>query len=72
MNDQQQQPRGGGLPDWLTATVVLVLLASFVYNLVRYGPDGYPSAVIIGGLLGAYAGVDQLLKRKREQGGGGE
>lgn len=59
-----------GLPDWLTAVVVLVLLGSFVYNLVRFGPDGYPTAVIIGGLLGAYAGVDQLMKRKADSGGG--
>lgn len=60
--------RQTGLPDWLTAIVVLTLLASFVYNLVRFGPEGYPTAVIIGGLLGTYAGVDQLLKRKREGG----
>lgn len=69
---RQHRQQRAGLPDWLTAVVVLVLLGSFVFNLVQYGPEGYPSAVIIGGLIGAYAGLDQLLKRKRDEGGGGE
>lgn len=63
--------RRSGLPDWLTAVVVLALLALFAFNLVKYGPDGYPTAVIIGGLLGTYAGLDQLLKRKSDSAGEG-
>ncbi len=55
-----------GLPPWLTATVVLVLLALLGYNLVVYGPDGYPLSVILGGLLGAYGGVAELIKRRKE------
>lgn len=59
--------RGGrrdGLPGWLNATVVVVLLALLSWNILVVGPEGYPTSVILGGLLGAYAGVDQLLKRK--------
>lgn len=56
------------LPGWVTITVVLTLLGAFVYNLVINGPAGYPMAVIIGGLLGAYGGFRELLNRR----GGGE
>jgi hypothetical protein len=55
------------LPAWLSITVVLVLLGNFSWNTFVVGPDAYPSNVIIGGLLGAYAGVDQLVRRRREQ-----
>ena len=55
---------GDGLPLWLTGTVVLVLLALLTYNVIAFGPKGYPTSMILGGLLGAYAGVDQLLKRR--------
>ena len=56
------------LPGWLTATVVLTLLGMFVYNLVVYGPEGYPTSVILGGLLGAYAGFRELLNRRGANG----
>lgn len=60
----------GGLHPWVTTVVVLGLLLLLGYNIVIVGPDGYPTSVILGGLLGAYAGVDELLRRKR--GGGGD
>lgn len=58
--------RGGqyeaGLPGWLTVTVVLTVLALMVYTIVVVGPPGYPISMMLGGLLGAYSGVDQLMK----------
>lgn len=54
------------LPMWVTVTVVLTLLGLLVYNIVVVGPEGLPASYLIGGLLGAYAGVDQLLKRKAD------
>ncbi len=62
----QHQASQGGLPLWLTSTVVLVLLGLLSYNIVVVGPEGLPTSYILGGLLGAYAGVDQLLKRRSE------
>lgn len=56
----------GPLPGWVTATVVLGLLALLGYNVIVVGPEGYPTSMLLGGLLGAYAGVDQLLKRRRD------
>jgi uncharacterized membrane protein len=61
-----KQGESQSLPAWVTVTVVLVLLGTFVYNIVIVGPEGYPTNVIIGGLLGAYAGIDQLLKRRKD------
>lgn len=52
------------LAPWITATVVLGLLALLGYNIVVVGPEGYPTSVILGGLLGGYAGLNELLKRK--------
>jgi uncharacterized membrane protein len=57
-----------GLPPWVSAFVVVVLVLLLAYNIVIVGPEGYPTSVILGGLLGTYAGVDQFLKRR----GGGE
>lgn len=54
----------GGLPPWLTATVVVSLIVMFGYNLVVYGPDGYPTAIILGGLLGGYTGLNELIRRR--------
>lgn len=51
---------------WLTAVVVLVLLALLVWNIIVVGPEGLGTTYVLGGLLGAYAGVDQLLKRGKE------
>lgn len=59
----------GALPGWLTATVVMVLLGCFVFNLWRYGAEGYPMAMVIGGLLGAYGGAKQLVGRKSDREG---
>lgn len=58
----------GGLPTWVTVTVVLTLTGLLAYNIVVVGPDGLATSYVLGGLLGAYAGVDQLLKRR--DGGG--
>jgi hypothetical protein len=48
----------------VTVTVVLFLTGLLGYNIVVVGPDGYPTSVILGGLLGAYGGVNQLLARR--------
>lgn len=55
-----------GLPAWLTAIVVLVLLGLLGWNIVIVGPEGLGTTYVLGGLLGAYAGVDQLLKRGKD------
>jgi hypothetical protein len=62
--DRVTKQRDGSLPIWLSITVVLTLLGLLAFNVLVNGPDGYPTSVILGGLLGAYAGVDQLLKRR--------
>lgn len=62
-------PPRDGLPQWLTVVVVLTLTALLAYNIIVVGPEGLPTSYILGGLLGAYAGIDQLLKRR--DGGGG-
>lgn len=54
----------GGLPNWVTAFVVISLTGLLGYNIIVVGPEGYPTSVILGGLLGAYAGLNELLKRK--------
>lgn len=56
--------KGNGLPTWLTIIVVLVLLGLLAWNIIFVGPEGLGTTYMLGGLLGAYAGVDQLLKRK--------
>lgn len=53
------------LPAWVTITVVLGLLGLLGYNVIVVGPEGYPISVMLGGLLGAYAGLRELLNRKR-------
>lgn len=55
---------GTGLPIWVTVTVVLTLTGLLAYNIIVVGPEGLPTSYVLGGLLGAYAGVDQLLKRR--------
>jgi hypothetical protein len=59
-----------GLPSWVTVTVVLSLTALLAYNVIVVGPEGYPTSVILGGLLGAYAGLRELLNRKSGGGSG--
>lgn len=51
------------LPVWVSVTVVLTLTALLAYNIIVVGPEGLATSYVLGGLLGAYAGVDQLLKR---------
>lgn len=66
-----EAPGGGsGLPVWVTVTVVLTLTGLLAYNIIVVGPEGLATSYVLGGLLGAYAGVDQLLKR-RDGGGSG-
>lgn len=57
-----------GIPMPVTVIVVLVLTALLAYNIVVVGPEGLPNSYVIGGLLGAYAGVDQLVKRRNSGG----
>lgn len=52
------------LPAWVTITVILTLTALLAYNIIVVGPKGLPTSYVLGGLLGAYAGVDRLLKRR--------
>lgn len=68
MSSQGQQ----GLPTWVTVTVVLVLTGLLAYNIVIVGPEGLPTSYVLGGLLGAYAGVDRLLKNKSDSGPDGK
>jgi hypothetical protein len=56
------------LPSWVTVIVVLTLLVLLAYNIISMGPDGLATSYILGGLLAAYTGVDQLIKR--HSGGG--
>lgn len=67
---QRQEQPAKGLPVWVTIVVVLSLTALLAWNIIVVGPEGLPASYIVGGLLGAYAGVDQLLKR-RDGGPGG-
>lgn len=68
--DEQGPPppnRGGQpqqLPIWVTIVVVLSLTALLAYNIVVIGPEGLPTSYVVGGLLGAYAGLDQYLKAR--------
>lgn len=52
-------------PMWLTATIVLGDLALLFYSVIAFGPEGYPIDMMLGGILGGYAGLDQLLKRRQ-------
>lgn len=77
MSDAKPPPRherdresAHGLPPWVSVTVVLSLTGLLAYNIIVVGPEGLATSYILGGLLGAYAGVDQLVKRNRNGGGG--
>ena len=64
-DDRRRGPSGpGGLPTWVTVVVILTLTGLLAYNIIVVGPDGLATSYVLGGLLGAYAGVDQLLKRR--------
>jgi hypothetical protein len=49
---------------WVTITVVLTVLALLAWNVTTAGAEGYPTTVILGGVLGAYAGIRELLNRR--------
>jgi hypothetical protein len=70
VNEHRAQHHRGseGLPTWLNTTVILTLLALFVYNVVVVGEEGYPTNVLIAGLLGGYVGFDQFKRRKEAPG----
>lgn len=51
-----------GLPIWLTATVILVDLGLMSFNVIVFGPEGYATTVILGGILGVYGGVNELVR----------
>ncbi len=58
-----------GLPQWLIIIVVLFLLGYLGYAMLVLGPEGgLPFAYIFGTLLGAYAGLNEFLRRR----GGGD
>lgn len=64
------EKRSEGLPTWLTITVILVCLALFAYTVLRFGPAGVPMATVIAGVLGAYGGLDRLVRQRKQEGGG--
>lgn len=66
-NDRDNATPPTGLPLWVHSTVVLTLAGLLVWNVVRLGPEGYPNSMLIGGLLGAYAGLNELLKRNKTE-----
>lgn len=60
--------RDGGFHEVAKTIVMLGLLGLLGWNIIVVGPEGYPGSVILGGLLGAYSGIDQLRKRKNDGG----
>jgi hypothetical protein len=56
------------LPRWLTITVVLVVLGLMSYSVLVLGAEGYPTTVALAAIIGAYAGVRELVNRKRNGG----
>lgn len=57
-----RRDKGNGLPLWLTIVMDLTLAGLLVFNVVRYGPNGYPTTMVLGGLIGAIHGFDKFLK----------
>lgn len=70
MTGQHRDPSSAGLPMWLKSVATLVLLGLLGYNIVVVGADGLPNSYVLGGLLGALFGVDQLVKGRNGGGGG--
>lgn len=56
------------LPRWVTIVVVLTVLGLLVYSVTVLREDGYPITVVLCGVLGAYAGLRELINRKRQGG----
>jgi hypothetical protein len=55
-------------PMWVNVTVILTCLALLAYNIVVVGAEGLPNSYLLVGVLSAYSGVDQILKRRDEKG----
>lgn len=80
--DRTPRPRGGarraphehgrGLPGWTNILVVVSMVALLTWSVVVLGAEGVGYAYVLGGVLGAYAGVDQLLRRRDKDGDGGD
>jgi hypothetical protein len=49
----------------LHGAVAAGLFGLLAYAVVRYGPDGYPISLMLGGLLGAYGGVAGLIRGQK-------
>ena len=64
-NDER---RPDGLPLWAILVSGGVVLGLLAFNVLAYGPDDYPTTVVLGGLFGAIFGVNEYLKNK----GGGK
>lgn len=68
--ERRATPDDGRLPRWLTILVVLVVVGLLIYSVVRLGVAGAPISIMLGGLLGAYAGLDQFIKARAGNGNG--
>lgn len=62
-----------GLGPRIVATIAVVVLALLVYNVISdvtvSGYDGYPTTLMLGGILGGMLGFRNYLNRR---GGGGD
>lgn len=62
-------PGSNGLPPWINALAALVALGLLVYSVVVLGPEGYPTTVVVGGLLAGLFGINRLLGPRPGTGG---
>lgn len=65
MNIKRRDPEP--LPIWVSITVILADLALMGFNVVVYGPDGYPTTIVLAGVLAGYGSVNQYLRKKAEE-----
>lgn len=66
MGNQHRRDPNQGLDPWLTTTVILVVLGLLAYSVIRFGVEGYPLTMFLGGIIGAYAGLDRAVRRKND------